>query len=181
MDPFVAQMTYVMAVLTVLANIAFVVIVLGVVFHKRGDWAVPRFLARYAVRFSFLLSVVAVLGSVFYSEVAGFPACSLCFWQRVVMYPLPVLLGIATVWYNRRLLDCVLALSFVGMVLAAYNQYLQFGGVPLVPCGIAPGAVSCSQRFFLEFGYVTIPMMSLTIFALIAVIVLGGRIHKSRV
>ena len=180
MDPFVAQVTHALGALTVFGDLAVLAIAFSMVFHKRGDWALPRFLARHAVPFAFAVSFAAFLGSIFYSEIAGFPPCALCWLQRAFMYPQVLLLGVALLRHDRRILDYVLILSFAGAALAGYNQYLQFGGIPLVPCGIAPGTVSCSQRFFLEFGYVTIPMMSLTAFALVASVIMGGRVHARR-
>lgn len=134
---------------------------------KKGGWALD-FLAVHKFLISFAIVFMGAGLSFFYSEVAGFVPCSLCWWQRVFLYPQVFIFAIAA-WRKDLKADAYgLALSAAGALLAAYHSYLQFGGSPLIPC--SANTVSCAQRYFLEFGYVTIPTMSLTAF--IAVILL---------
>lgn len=120
-----------------------------------------------------LAVVCASIGlSLFYSDVAGFFPCLLCWWQRVALYPQVVLLAVALATRDQGVRKYCGALSLVGMALALYHSYLQFGGSPLVPCDISITSVACTHRYFLEFGYVTIPTMALTAFLLIATLML---------
>ncbi len=130
------------------------------------------FATKHTLLFSFLIALTGTASSLFYSEIAGFAPCVLCWWQRIFLYPLTVILGIALAKKDEKITDYVAGLSAVGAAIAAYHSYLQFGGSPLVPCG-ASGAVSCAQRYFLAYGYVTIPTMALTAFVLIALLMLA--------
>ena len=117
---------------------------------------------------SFIVASVATLGSLFYSEVAGYEPCKLCWYQRIFMYPLAILLGIAWERRDKSIIPYVLTLTGIGAVIASFHYYLQLIPTsPLVPCSAVGVAVSCTTREFTHFGYVTIPMMSLTAFLLI--------------
>ena len=117
---------------------------------------------------SFIVAAVATLGSLFYSEIAGYEPCKLCWYQRILMYPLVLVLGIAWQRKDKNVIPYVLALSGIGAVIALFHYYLQLvPTTPLVPCSTVGIAISCTTREFTHFGYVTIPMMSLTAFLLI--------------
>lgn len=122
-------------------------------------------LGKNAVLLSFSIALASVLGSLYYSEIAGFEPCKLCWIQRIFIYPQAIILGLALRREDIRAADYCIALSAIGAIFSIYHQYLQFGGISLFSCGA--NAVSCSQRLTLEFGYVTIPMMMLTGFVLI--------------
>ena len=179
MSPLVASVTHAAAFLTVLADV-FIVAAFALMFRDRyGDGRFLSFLRSHGLRAAFAVSLSAIAGSLFYSEVAGFAPCVLCVVQRILMYPQAVFLG-AGIWRRRRIwADASLVFSLAGAGVAAYNQYLQFGGESLIPCG-ASGASACAQRFFVEFGYVTIPMMSLTAFLLVIALIVPERIHRHR-
>ena len=105
--------------------------------------------------------------------------CILCVFQRMLLVPLFAVLGVALGHRRRIYADTALFLALSGALVAAYNQYLQFGGAEFIPCG-AEGGV-CAQRFFIEFGYVTIPMMALTCFGMIAGVLITKKIAASSV
>lgn len=126
------------------------------------------FLGKNAVLFSFLIALASVVGSLYYSEIVGFEPCKLCWIQRIFIYPQAIILGLALRKEDIRVADYCLALSGIGAVFSAYHQYLQFGGKSFFSCAI--NGVSCSQRLTLHFGYVTIPMMMLTAFILIIIL-----------
>ena len=128
----------------------------------------PPLVTRNALLFAFIVALTATLGSLFYSEVAKYTPCLLCWYQRIFMYPQTLLLGLATLKKDAKIAAYSLTLSLVGLVIAAYHYSLQINPNPLAPCSTVGYSVSCSQRFAAEYGYITIPMMSLTAFALIA-------------
>lgn len=176
MTPLIASFTYVLSALTIVAEICIVAIALSVVFRKKGEWAVHRFLRVHAPAAAFFISLFAVLASLFYSEVAGFSPCSLCLVQRAFMFPLPFILLFAWIKGNRRTEGIALLLALIGSAVAAYNWYVQAGGNAFIPC--PPSGESCARIFFTMFGYVTIPVMSLTAFALIVATLAAGKIHR---
>lgn len=120
-----------------------------------------KFLGRYGLTFAFVFALGATVGSLIYSEVVGFVPCSLCWWQRIFLYPVAVILGLA-VWKKDRHHAPLYAITLTGIaaLVGVYHSYIQFGGSPIGNCGV--GAVSCVQRIVYEFGYITLPMMSLT-------------------
>jgi len=126
-----------------------------------GDWA-------YWI--IFLIALVSMLGSLYYSETVGYPPCSLCWYQRIVMYPLVVIMGIAAFKRDTRIRIYVLPLMVIGSILALY-QYI-IGYVPdaeVLGCSLD---VSCTERYIWEFGFVDFPFMSLVGFSLMIALML---------
>lgn len=137
--------------------------------------AAHRFFRDKGVIFAFVVAMAGTLSSLFYSEIAHFAPCLLCTWQRIFLYPQVILLG-AALWYkNKKFHVYSILLSVIGGVIALYNTYIQFSGSSILPCGIS---VSCTKRYFLEFGYITIPTMALTGFLLILLLLIAIRMEK---
>lgn len=123
---------------------------------------------KYSIWTVFLVSGGAIVGSLFYSEIAGFEPCTLCWYQRILLYPQALIAIFALYLRDRRFAPWyMLGLSYIGGVVALYHTYLQYGRSSLIPCSASVAAVSCAQRFVFEFGFLTIPMMSLAVFVFI--------------
>lgn len=176
MTPFVLSLTYVLSALTIVAQLLIIATAISVVFRKKKEWVVHRFLRVHAPACAFFVSFFAVLASIFYSEVAGFAPCSLCWIQRIFMFPLPFILLFAWIRGSRRTEGIALFIALIGSAIAAYNWYVQAGGNAFIPC--PSNGESCASIFFTMFGYVTIPVMSLTAFALIVATLAAGAIHR---
>lgn len=129
------------------------------------------FLSRNYLSFSFLFALLATLGSLFLSEAGKFPPCSLCWYQRIFMFPQPIILGIALFKndFNAKIYSASLAL--IGLLIALYHVILQNTTLP-APC--SSDAVSCSLKQFEYFGFITIPVMSATAFAGVLLLLLIG-------
>ncbi len=117
------------------------------------------FLAKYAVPIGFFLSLGAVVGSMVYSDIIGFVPCNLCWLQRIFIYPQVFLFGLA--WYKKdsNIVDYSILLSAIGAFIAIYHKSVELTGNSLIPCS---AAASCSKIYVEIFGYITIPVMSLT-------------------
>ncbi|OGZ43629.1 MAG: hypothetical protein A3C84_00545 [Candidatus Ryanbacteria bacterium RIFCSPHIGHO2_02_FULL_48_12] len=130
------------------------------------------------------VALASVMGSLVYSNVIGFAPCVLCWWQRVLLYPQAIVLAVL-LYKKQDAIPFVLAFSIPGALLAAYHYWGQMFAISALPCGVpGPGVVSCADRYFVEFGYITIPMMSLTAFALLLMLALyarGWRRYEQRV
>lgn len=131
----------------------------------------PRILVGAAT----VVAVVATAGSLFFSLGLGLTPCELCWYQRVLMYPLVVVLGVAALDGDERVWRTALPLSTLGTVVAAYHSYLQvnpdIGGV----CGVGGG---CAAVLYpMAGGLLTIPRLSLVAFLLVtaALLVLWRR------
>lgn len=86
------------------------------------------------------------------------------------MYPQVLLLGIALFKKDKGISDYIISLSVIGALIALYHYLLQIDVAPEVSCDIVGYSVSCVQRFVMQFGYITIPMMSFTAFLLITML-----------
>jgi hypothetical protein len=138
---------------------------------RRALLGARRTIAGGEVPMAAVVATVATAGSLYFSEAAGFLPCPLCWWQRIFMYPLVVLLGAAVLdrasrtGTQRRLLAYVLPLPALGLLTAVYHVYIEH--VPDAQSPFCTVGVPCTIRWFTEFGYVTLPMLSLTAFAAI--------------
>lgn len=151
-----------LSVLTVVAQVGIIVVLASIV-AKKDFFGLKSFFTKKSLVFSFTLAVVATLGSLFYSQVAGYDPCDLCWWQRIFMYPQAVLFGIA-LWKKQSVALHGIVLSALGGAVAAYHYLGQIGVVNGMPCPTVGYSVSCSQIFFMQFGYITFPLMALTAF-----------------
>jgi disulfide bond formation protein DsbB len=136
--------------------------------------AVTRLIGADALRVACLVALVATAGSLYFSEVRHFAPCVLCWYQRIAMYPLALTLGIAAVTNDRRIGRYVLPVTAIGSIISIYHVQLErFPQQEALACS---KTVPCTTIWFDQFGYITLPTLALSAFALIAVLVwLGGR------
>lgn len=122
-----------------------------------------------------LLSLGSIIGSLLYSLVLSFPPCDLCWYQRIALYPLAVIFGYSYIKKIDLFLIPGIILSSIGVIIAFWHNALFWFNASTTPCGTG---VSCLLEYVREFGYITIPVMSLTMAALITLI-LAIRIRKT--
>lgn len=121
-----------------------------------------------------IVALVATLGSLYLSEIANYPPCTLCWLQRIAMYPLVVILGIGALREDRAVGWYALPLAGIGAALAFYHTLVQ--RVPgLDQTTSCSAEAPCNAMWVREFGFVSIPVMALGAFLLIAALVLVGR------
>jgi disulfide bond formation protein DsbB len=120
------------------------------------------------------VALVATLGSLFFSEVSDFTPCRLCWFQRIAMYPLAVLLLIAAVRRDFRG-GALYALAFpiAGGLVSVWHIYIEIN--PDAEPSSCRVAAPCSLEWIEEIGYVTIPVLALTAFAAILALLLMAR------
>lgn len=131
-------------------------------------------LAKWGLWIGFALTFIGSALTLFYSEILGFSPCPLCWWQRVFLYPQVVLFALALLKRDRGVALYSIVLSVLGSGVALYHHALQVLPAGSLPCP-AEGAVSCAQRFIFEFGYITFPLMSASLFAFLIVLMLFVR------
>lgn len=116
---------------------------------------------------AWLVALVATIGSLYFSEVRQFVPCTLCWYQRILMYPQVLLLGVAAWSRDRAVVRYALPLTAFGAVIAGYHVLDQkvagFGFA-----GVCASGVPCNISYVNYFGFVTIPVMSLTAFLIIS-------------
>ncbi len=147
--------------LALLSHIAFVIIVLLVITRSSWRGRIINFFGKNAILFAFLLSLAAVSSSLFYSELIGYEPCVLCWWQRIGLYPLLLIFSMALWKKNHSAFLYAVPLASFAALLAVYHSYVYMGGTSILPCTALGGA--CAKIYVMEFGYITIPSMSLTI------------------
>ncbi|OGH17309.1 MAG: hypothetical protein A3C30_01365 [Candidatus Levybacteria bacterium RIFCSPHIGHO2_02_FULL_40_18] len=130
---------------------------------------ITQFLSDNSLPFAFLVAVAATAGPLFLSEIAHFTPCKLCWFQRIFMFPQVLILGIATFKNDFSIKRYILPMSVIGAAIAIYHYLLQTSPIPL-PC--SDEVANCTLKQFAYFGYITIPLMSFTAFALIIFLML---------
>ncbi|WP_368654520.1 disulfide oxidoreductase [Ornithinibacillus sp. 4-3] len=114
-------------------------------------------------------AVLATLGSLFYSEIMGYIPCELCWVQRILMYPLVIIYGVALWKKNIQIAIPGIIFSVIGMGVSIYHYALQ--KVPaLHEAGAACGNVPCNMQYVNYFGFITIPFLAGTAFMVITVL-----------
>lgn len=118
---------------------------------------------------AFLTALIATLGSLFFSEIMYFIPCSLCWYQRVFMYPLVFIFLINLLYPDNKVLKYSLPLVIVGLLISIYHNLLVLEIIPeeLSPC---VQGVPCSVDYLNWFGFITIPLMSFVSFFIILIL-----------
>lgn len=121
---------------------------------------------------AWLVTLVATGGSLYFSEVAGFVPCTLCWYQRILMYPQTIVLGIGAYRRDTDLVVYLLPVNLLGMGIALFHyleQKVPGFGAPAV----CRQGVPCSVEYINWLGFITIPLLSLTAFTLVALLLIG--------
>ena len=122
-----------------------------------------------------IVSAIATMGSLTLSEVLNFSPCKLCWYQRIAMYPIFAISFIALLRNDDGVKRYVLPLSIIGFLIASYHILVQTFP-KILEC--SDEVAKCSAREFAQYGYITIPVMSLTAFALILLLSIFGYLKK---
>ena len=128
------------------------------------------FFRKYSVYFAWGIALASMLGSLYFSEVAQIAPCSLCWYQRIAMYPLVFILPVIIINRDTRIRPYILPLASIGTVIALYHNLLTWGVVEeIIAC--APG-LSCAIQQINWLGFITIPLLSLLSFIGIIILTL---------
>jgi disulfide bond formation protein DsbB len=130
--------------------------------------AIARAIQARGVIAAWFVAALASVGSLFFSEVAKFTPCTLCWYQRIAMYPLALILGIAAWRDDTGVRTYAIPLAAIGAVVSTYHIALQ--RLPGLPSGACSLDAPCSAIELERFGFVTIPVMALIGFASIIVV-----------
>lgn len=126
---------------------------------------------------AWIIALIATVGSLFFSEVMDLPPCVLCWYQRIAMYPLVVIIGVGIVTNDARMKNYALPVCLIGLAISIYHNLLYYG---ILPESIAPcvEGISCTSRQIEWLGFITIPLMALTAFGGVALCLILS--NKSR-
>jgi disulfide bond formation protein DsbB len=165
--------------LVLTSHIVLVVLVVSLLAHRSWGRVVTEFLGKHAVLWGFLISLGAILGSLFYSQIVGYEACDLCWWQRVFIYPQVLIFGLALWKKNKSAFFYAVPMAIVAGLVALYQVLaVDVGWGSFLACTSVGAA--CAKVYVKEFGYVTIPVMSLTITLYVLVVAWAKRLVEKR-
>lgn len=160
------QLFYAILAMLAFAFVAVVLVVRLLAFGsstaRRGSWAIGGVLEPNAIGMAFIVAMLATVGSLYFSEVAHFEPCRLCWYQRIAMYPLVVILGMAAVRRDPGVVIYARALAAIGALISTYHLALEW--IPALDtgaCGLGP---SCTVIWFREFGFISLPTLALAAF-----------------
>ena len=163
--------TLFLALLAVVANLA-VAVALVLVVASRASAGAARFasgvraaIAPQALLLALAVAVISMAGSLYFSEGAHFTPCKLCWYQRIAMYPLVPMLGLAAWRRDFGIRPYAILLAAVGGAISTYHVLLE--RFPSLETGACDPNNPCSLIWVERFGYLTIPAMALSAFALI--------------
>ena len=135
-----------------------------------GKRNLRRELRSLTMELATLVAVGATLGSLYFSEIRNFLPCEFCWYQRIAMSPLALILLIATIRRDRKIIPYALALSTIGAIISAYHYQLQLFPGQGSSCGLD---ASCAYKWVEVFGFVTIPLLAFGSFLLISMLLLA--------
>lgn len=153
------------ALLALFANIATIIIVVAAIAGGTLRTRVFEPLQGLELWSAFAVATTATLGSLYLSEIAHLIPCVLCWYQRIAMYPLAVILLIAAIRRDHGIRIYAGTLATIGALLAAYHRLVQ--AFPQFDAGTCSTGVPCTAAWFEVFGFITIPYMALSGFLLI--------------
>lgn len=131
----------------------------------------------YGLWLAWLMAVVAMLGSLYYSQIAHFPPCEYCWYQRIAMYPLALILGIAAFRGDAAIRRYALPLATIGGLISTYHYTIQ--QFPNLSSGVCNTAIPCTAALVWKFDFVSIPFMALVSFAAIITVLALDRPQSS--
>lgn len=128
---------------------------------------------------AWLMATLSTLGALFFGEVMGLPPCVLCWYQRICMFPLALILPAGLFPFDRKVVRYALPLAVAGWLFAVFHLLLAAGYIPdsIQPC---TQGVPCSQTQIEWFGFVTIPLLSVLAFSIIAALLALTQFKASR-
>jgi disulfide bond formation protein DsbB len=121
----------------------------------------------YELWAAFVVASIATGGSLFFSEIAGFVPCELCWYQRICMYPLSIITLLAAIRSDFRIARYLLPLPLVGACVSVYHLLVENGVVGQSSACLVSAPGGCATKWINEFGYLTIPTLALTGFVLL--------------
>lgn len=136
---------------------------------------VSGLLKQYYAEISLLLVTVATSGSLYFSEVLGWDPCIMCWYQRILMYPLVIVFGIGVLLEKDDFEDYALPLLLMGSGMSLYH-YLVQRVEQFQSAGCSVAQISCETQYTYYFDYITVPMMAFTVF--LTVLLLNWRFSE---
>lgn len=167
------------ALAAIASNIATLVLVVIGIAGRNNTRSPFEFLRGTTLWLASGVAIAATVGSLYLSESVGLIPCKLCWYQRIAMYPLAVILPIAAFRRDGGVRIYAATLAIIGAAIAGYHRFIQ--SYPQFDTGSCSAiGPSCSSPLVMEFGFVTIPYMALSGFLLILALLWANRLNSAR-
>lgn len=129
--------------------------------------------------FCFVTASIATLGSLFFSDIMQFVPCTMCWYQRIFMYPLVIIFLIALLYPDDKVFKYSIVLVLIGWGFSIYHNLLMFGIISeeMVPC---TQGVPCGVKYIDWFGFISIPLLSFIAYSLILVLLYINKKNKAK-
>lgn len=137
------------------------------------------FIKKYSLHLIFALSLLAALGSLYFSDILGWVPCVLCWYQRILIYPVVLISAVAIIYKDAKAYRYILPLSILATLVALFHNLLYWGVIPegFIPCR---DGVSCTDVDLQLFGIITIPLLSLVASLMIMGLILIYRKYENK-
>ncbi len=152
------------SLLTIILQIVTVAVIGLVIYEKaakKPEGKITSFFGENAILLAFLVALGATLGSLYFSEIALYPPCRLCWFQRIFIFPQAILLGIALYKKDYGIRIYSGAIAIIGMLFSIRHYFVETFKID-TGCD-ALGAPSCAERYFFNYGYISLAMMALSV------------------
>ncbi len=164
--------------LVLLSHFALAFFLLALLAREREGRTIMKLAGENSLLLSWLFSIATLLGSLLYSWGVGFEPCVLCWWQRIFLFPLVIIFGLAWWRGDRKVFRYTTPLVVLAGVISLYQTYTNLGGTSLLECTGSEGA--CAKLYVYEYGYITIPTMALTSVAYLLLLTFINRWYENR-
>lgn len=163
---------FALAIFTLISQLVLIFVLFTILIREEDQriLGVRKQITQNAQKLALIVSSTGMMGSLFMQFVVGWEPCELCWFQRIFMYPIPIIL-LHSIIEKRNGLKIAFPLAIIGGIIAAYHYGVQFFNLASV-CQITSGTSECALKMYAPFGYITIPMMALSAFVII------GLLHK---
>lgn len=179
MDSFTAIYNILMAIGAVGMGIVAILLFILVLIHRGKNSTLLSWINTHLLVLGFSISLFAIIGSLIYSNVIGYPPCLLCWYARIFVYPQAILYGRALYLRDQNIIGYTWILTLLGLLFSTYHYTTEMIGYSPLPCS-AEG-VSCLTRYVYEFGFVTIPFMGLMLFLLLTALITVRKYWASKI
>lgn len=125
-------------------------------------------IGRNILYLAWMQACIATFGSLYFSEVMKLPPCTLCWYQRILMYPLVLVIAAGILRRDPGIHQYVLPVSVLGLLISIYHNLLYFHVIPeeIQPCTVG---IPCTTIQIEWLGFITIPLMSMTAFTVVTI------------
>lgn len=180
------QYSVVLSAALVLLSITTIISILAFAFSRQAGVKMQGVDYFVYIKLIGVLSILATIGALVYQFVYKTPVCEYCWWQRIFMFPIDVIV-LVTVWKKIKFNEIIIGiLAAIGSFFASVHYYFHvqvaiFDNILTMPCsgiGIIP---SCTTNHVLIWGFITIPLMALTVFLVILWLVFLARYSTRKV